>query len=401
MSIVYTPAAVRSAIRNTYGMQKMRIQAGNRVSAMVRQKLGLEPNEAEEENPEVKGILDQIRSEYSRITDGLIEKMTPSRIRGLKYEEDGHITNISELILVDQYVSLLQKEEGLFKMIGVMLEDIPIYREFLSKIPGIGIQMAAVLIGEIDITRCKYPSSLIRLAGLDTVTIGVYKDKEGKEQYIRGDVIKSLIPAEELNLRDTSKVYSFEIGGEKLDFTLRSVGRSARKYCLEKRPYTDSEGEECLKDSLTYRPWLKTKLIGVLAGSFLKQSKTYVDGSECGAAKRALLAKSLGFKQNSKSELSLSRQVDAYLTLKGHDITVVHGQYAAVYYEYRTRLEQMPAHAKKTPAHRHNMALRYMIKIFLQDYYAEERRLAGLEVYPTYAEAKLGLTHGRDSSVAA
>ena len=39
------------------------------------------------------------------------------------------------------------------------------------------------------------------------------------------------------------------------------------------------------------------------------------------------------------------------------------------------------------------MAIRYMIKQFLADLYNAWRPLEGLEVAPTYAEAKLGIKH--------
>jgi hypothetical protein len=53
----------------------------------------------------------------------------------------------------------------------------------------------------------------------------------------------------------------------------------------------------------------------------------------------------------------------------------------------------MDAHKEKSKGHRHNMAVRYMIKIFLIDLYNEWRSLEGLPVAPTYNEAKLGKVH--------
>jgi hypothetical protein len=53
----------------------------------------------------------------------------------------------------------------------------------------------------------------------------------------------------------------------------------------------------------------------------------------------------------------------------------------------------MDAHKEKSKGHRHNMAIRYMIKIFLIDLYKNWRALEGLPVAPSYAEAKLGKIH--------
>src|SRR5712691_1681201 len=42
---------------------------------------------------------------------------------------------------------------------------------------------------------------------------------------------------------------------------------------LSKRGYLDKNGDTKVRDSLTYEPFLKTKLTGVLAGSFLRANK--------------------------------------------------------------------------------------------------------------------------------
>ncbi len=51
---------------------------------------------------------------------------------------------------------------------------------------------------------------------------------------------------------------------------------------------------------------------------------------------------------------------------------------------------------EKTPGHRKNMAIRYMVKMFLKDLWVAWRTLEGLPVTPDYAEAKLGLKHGEE-----
>lgn len=43
-----------------------------------------------------------------------------------------------------------------------------------------------------------------------------------------------------------------------------------------------------------------------------------------------------------------------------------------------------------------NMAIRYMIKMFLKDLWVAWRTLEGLPVTPDYAEAKLGMKHGEE-----
>ena len=62
---------IRSAIRSMYDMQKLRIQNGNRITAAFRYKLGLESSQAEEENEEASNLLNDLRAEFKRITDGV------------------------------------------------------------------------------------------------------------------------------------------------------------------------------------------------------------------------------------------------------------------------------------------------------------------------------------------
>ena len=53
-----------------------------------------------------------------------------------------------------------------------------------------------------------------------------------------------------------------------------------------------------------------------------------------------------------------------------------------------------PAPWGNTKAHRHNAAMRYMVKMFLLELWVKWRELEGLPVTPTYAEAMLDREHG-------
>ena len=134
-------------------------------------------------------------------------------------------------------------------------------------------------------------------------------------------------------------------------------GRSRKKEHLREVEYTDREGKPATRVGITFNPFLKTKLIGVLGPSFIKQ---------------------------------------------GPDRSL----YAGLYYDYKHRME---SHAKwgmqhdeerdekgrkvTSKGHRHNMAVRYMVKQFLIDLYKAWRALEGLEVHPPYHEAKLDMKH--------
>lgn len=118
-------------------------------------------------------------------------------------------------------------------------------------------------------------------------------------------------------------------------------GRSRKKHHLVDQYYVDAHGEPQVKKGLSFSPMLKTKLMGVLASCFLRNKSPYAD----------------------------------------------------IYTQYKFRLQNSPRHADKSDGHKHNMAMRYMIKIFLQDLYVAWRTLEGLPVAPPYSQAKLGLLH--------
>ena len=121
----------------------------------------------------------------------------------------------------------------------------------------------------------------------------------------------------------------------------KGEGRSRKAHHLEDDIYLDADGKEQTKKSITFNPFLKTKLIGVLGSSFIKTG----------------------------------------------------GYYRTVYDNYKERLAHMPAHEEKSKGHRHNMAVRYMVKRFLVDLYVAWRNLEGLPVASEYSEGKLGIKH--------
>jgi len=172
------------------------------------------------------------------------------------------------------------------------VRDFDIYRNFLEDVKGVGPTMAAVIISGFDIHKAEYPSSLWAYAGLDVV---------------------------------------------------KGAGRSRKKEHLVETTYTDAEGKEQTKMGISFNPFLKTKLIGVLGSSFVKTNGIYRD----------------------------------------------------IYDNYKHRISNMPAHAEKSKGHINNMAIRYTVKRFLVDLYYNWRTMEGLPVAAEYSEAKLKMVHGK------
>lgn len=279
---------IRTMVRGAYDIQKLRIQMGNRIVGNFKAKLGQEPGKPEEDlGAEETKMLKTLRDRYKKITDGVKTFPRQSTFKG-----DEVISDYTELCLLAQYVDLEDEESRHFSRLGAILRDYPIYSQFLADVKGIGPAMAGVIVSEIDITKAKYPSSLWAYAGLDVASDG--------------------------------------------------RGRSRKAEHLVERNYVNKDGEAAKRVGITFNPFLKTKLTGVLASSFLRANNE---------------------------------------------------RYAKIYNDYKHRLESHEAHKEKTKGHRHNMALRYMVKMFLIDLYRAWRTLEGLEVMPDYHEAKLGHRH--------
>ncbi len=283
---------LRTIVRGAYDIQKNRIQTGNRLVGNFKAKLGQAPSQKEDTiDADGQQILANLRRSHKLLTEGVATFPRQATFKG-----DEVISSYTELCLVANYLELEEQEKTHFRRLGNILKDYPIYNNFLAGVVGVGPAMAGVIISEIDITKAEYPSSVHKYAGLD----------------VAGD----------------------------------GQGRSRKKEHLEESQYTDKNGELQTKKGITFNPFLKTKLVGVLGSSFIKQSP-----DKC--------------------------------------------KYRKVYDDYKHRIENMEAHKEKSKGHRHNMAVRYMIKIFLIDLYNEWRSLEGLPVAPTYSESKLGKIHGK------
>lgn len=279
---------IRTMVRGAYDVQKLRIMMGNRIVINFKAKLGQAAGTAEDElDEDAQRILADLRQRYDKITDGV--KTFP---RQATFKGDEVISTYTELCLVAQYLELERDESAHFRRLGNVLREVPIYTAFLESVRGIGPAMAGVIVSEIDITKARHVSSLWKYAGLDVAPDG--------------------------------------------------RGRSRKAEHLVDIEYTSKDGEVKSKKSITFNPFLKTKLIGVLGGSLIKT------GNE---------------------------------------------RYRKVYDDYKHRLENHAVYRDHSKGHRHNMAVRYMVKVFLADLWVTWRTLENLPVTLPYHEAKLGLKH--------
>lgn len=406
-------AMVRTMIDNVYATQKNRIATGNRITQVCLQQSGVRPGEKlDSMDGEVKSILSEALREYSRVTDAYISIFSNrGRIeKAIEYMGDlHHIQNRYVYGLIDDYNVQLVQEKKNTKLVDQYVKEHPMWELFFKGVSGCGPLMTGVCLSYLNPYKARHVSGFWKYAGLDVVwepfdknAVNVVDPRTNPQEYeeIRSQNTKYLskhvhidwsdgrpaydsyvvdacvVDDKKISITTEYATFSFPFkepdkverptkrnglsepaiipGATIVDYDIvdlkdkvpadlgRFVGRT--NHHLVDREYIASDGQVKLKKSLTYNKFLKSKLMGVLANGFIK----------CPGSK-----------------------------------------YEQIYRGYRARLDNMPAHYNKVPNHKHMMALRYTVKIFLQDLWVVWRAERGLPVSEPYAVAKLGLPpHG-------
>lgn len=296
-------AQIRSATDNVYDIQKLRIATGNRITQIFLRSMGVEPGtKMDTGDEEAVGILKAVSAEYARITDCFVNDFqSKGRITKAINKLDNELNYIRDeqlYRLVRIYINQTVLEAEATKVVKSYVESHPMWDAFFADVKGCGPLMAAVCLGYFNPFVARHASSFWKYAGLDVVYENGNSD-------------------------------SVEDG--------KHVGRSRRH--TELQTYTDREGNEKEKRGLTYNPFVKTKLMGVLASGFIK----------CPGSK-----------------------------------------YEQIYRGYRNRLDNNDKYTDYTAAHKHNMSMRYAVKQFLRDMWVAWRTVEGLEVTVPYEVQYLG-----------
>ena len=358
---------LRGAVKGFYDVQKLRIAVGARILQQILSRLDLpmEVKPKSDETPEEKkhriktnklrqekieefliklgvtkpseGVEKQKPSDFMEVIikdyKGIVDYMTKNHAsvkRAISEGSIGIISDETEFGLLKMYYHLMSAEEEAFKVIKPMVHRHPLWINFLQHIRGCGETMAAVIISELDIHKAKYVSAFWKYAGVDVVIFYQYDD-------------------------DGNLVLDDE--GKPIEIAREGRTRHASHQVVHK--YIDKNGKEAERKGISFNPFLKTKLLGVLGTSFLRSvEKVYdEDGKPI------------------KKEDGKNLTVPCY--------------YGQVYYDYKHRLNNMSEHDKKTDLHKHNMSVRYMIKYFLLDLFVAWCLIENRIPPPPYHEDKL------------
>lgn len=233
-----------------------------------------------------------------------IRAFKQGRMRGADDEAQAVIISALEGL----YAEYQEDEEKIQKDITKELRNFPLWVEWLGEVPGVGPIMGAVILTSYNIEIATTVSKLWQFTGLNPGMVAGWKpdgkDKDGKPKW----------------KRTTEQI------------------RADRK----------TAGFRC-----PFNSWLRSKMIGVLAESFIRSQADY-------AVKYYY---PLHVPKARRDELGCGR------------------------------LDAEEGWKDKSEGHRSNAAKRYMVKMFLRDLYVAWRTLEGLEVRPPYAEEYLGKKH--------
>lgn len=325
---------IRPMVRGIYDLQMLRTQTGLRLAANFRARLKRHEDDEElgvdeegELGPKAKSIIEELKAAYKTLTSGIARNRHLPEKEGFVGTE--LIATFPELVLVHQFVALEREEKRQFRDLEQMLPEVPIYREWLADQVGVGPAMAGVIISTLDPHKAKYISSFWKYAGLDVVTTTCQ------------------------NCNGAGCLCCENTG-------LRSRGRSRREEHLVDREYTNKRGKTAIRKSVSYEPWLKTKLF-VLATSFMRSKSPWVEVYN--ARKHRVMT------DPNRIKIALADWKKAFDAGEPINHTWPPG---------RVDLD----------------AKRYMIKQFLAALWVKWRELEGLPVTLSYNEARRGYGHG-------
>ncbi len=245
-------------------------------------------------------------------------------------------------------------EQDAFKEVKRLLTQHPISEWLLSQ-KGCGPTMTGVIISHVDIHKVEMASQLNAWCGL---AVGMCKGK---------GLIKG--PSGEDGAGTPVKCPGCDGAMQVMESDRRRKGEKTR-----------------------YNPWLKSKIIAVLGGSFIKANspwRKHYDDYKL-RKKNQLVAKCMLCNGSGKyvSKPKPGAPPPAIGELDAEGIVVKAGGICS-------NCDGRGGQCSwgKSDAHRHAAAVRYMCKMFLQELYVQWRTIEKLSVRKPYAEEYLGRTH--------
>jgi len=270
-------------------------------------------------------------------------------------------------------LNMLEKAE--LKNVENLCKDEPI-NKWLRAQKGIGATMVGCILSEFDITKAETISAFWKYCGLHVLTGGwtlVHSYKNRSKRKTRFERFTS-IDLENMETIEHEEGYNlkFDDGTERywlsMDVTEDESDIKVEEFRRSRAPHP-IKGQK-----LGYNAWLRTKLVGVAADCMIKANSPW---------------------RQFYDEYKLRKQSMVLPVCMGCDGT----KRAKKGENKGQKCKNCKGTGKDAPwgesdGHRHRAAIRYMMKKFLQELWITWRKLEGLSVTESYAEAVLGRHHG-------
>ncbi len=374
-------ALVRSSIdklvKSIYDLQAIRMESGARITTNLKFKLGLAKGKKDTSSlsaEDLNSLVEHARAAGGMVTQGCVDFLQSlydeaaarqSKVKGnrvvkltqkqtlealqkrmkadfkelvgsnkklptaAEFKATGVITDYSELALMHIFRQMMAEEATMITQMEGYIDNagIPLWDEYLKHVRGFGPMMFAICYTQFDMSKAKSPASFHAISGLDVVSDG--------------------------------------------------VARSRRKEHLIEHDYIDRKGKPKTRMGLSFNPVLKTKLLGVLADSFIKQQND------------------LYYSIYRERKLFLSRHAIYGTHNDGKKIPRIHPVTGEVVQLTGKEGKKEDYTTYVCPAYRDADAKRFMIKIFEVNLYTRWCELLGWDPTPPYYE-KLGHIHPYD-----
>lgn len=337
---------LRAAVRGHYDMQKLRIQAAARTTK---------------------------KAEHA---EAVLSKKTKEKLT--KQSELFDTLERNSLSIIRDYL----KEHKISK--------------WLEGVRGCGPTMAGVLIAEIDITRANYPSSLWRYCGLHVVEGVAARRRKGQKvdynPWLKSKVLKVL-------------------GDCMLKAGTDPKTKEPTKYRVVYDNYKHRKKSQRIRCMACDGTGIAARAVGKQDEAKIKELISGLSPLQIGWLRGDGKVAKLPAKQ--REHLVSEEVLDEYGELTNFGLALQaalpeEGDDGKQGKKKGTKPQKKCANCEgtgtgpwgKSDAHRHNAAMRAMVKALLVDLWVEWRKLEGLPIVPTYAEAKLGIVHGEHTSTA-
>ena len=344
--------ALRRKVRYFYDLQKVRIQLGNRTDDPDLYVLKKDAHTGKDKKVKKKTTKAQAQEALQSLANRLASK--PREVNPDEAPAPLVLDEEDRLFLRRQNILLESLENDTLDRIEDVIETQPVYRDFLKPVKGCGPTMSAVILSEVQMAVQVDPDILLGEDILRKEDVAIEDVNGEKWSYVYAThLVKTEKKPGKEDPEGTPTIVESEVlrkyfwKGKDLYHDMCPTVSALWSYAgIAVDTQTGLARRRTKGQRFNWNPFLKTKVLGVLADCMIK----------------------------AKPE-----------------------KYREIYDNYKHRKES--AGWGRSKAHRHRAAIRVMMKAFLADLWNFWRAREGFPVVPPYSEAMLGRKHGDHGGV--